>query len=69
LIVHVGFLSLIVNRKGGLAVITSRVDRDAQGKAGNIVRLSDDHSIIAIWQSHRPVHPISARLQSFSAVL
>jgi hypothetical protein len=50
LIVHIGILSLIVDRKGGSAAITSRVSRDAQGSADNIVRLSDDHSIIAIFR-------------------
>ena len=52
MIVHVGFLSLIVVREGGLLAITSRAGRGAQGSACNIGRLSDDHSIIAIsWRA------------------
>ncbi|MCF5228786.1 hypothetical protein FEM54_18995 [Pseudomonas edaphica] len=34
--------------QGGLAAITSRAGRDAQGCARNIGRLSDSHAIIAI---------------------
>ena len=46
---------------GGLAAITSRAGRDAQGGARNIGRLSDDHAIIAIL----PVEPDS-RLGHYS---
>ncbi|KRP66173.1 hypothetical protein TU82_10495 [Pseudomonas orientalis] len=38
----------------GLAAITSRAAGDVQGRGGNIGRLSDDHSIIAIFREAGP---------------
>ncbi|MBD8095695.1 hypothetical protein IFR08_03335 [Pseudomonas fluorescens] len=48
MIVHFQGSFFLFSTTEGLAAITSCTLSDAQGKGGNIGRLSDDHSIIAI---------------------